>query len=89
VAGVREFDEAGNVFHDRTMYFVNAGMTLLDERGEVVGRLRRAGIDNLMLVDLRPTPDHFPDADGDGRRRFTVMAIGPGDLVTVPTASDF
>ncbi len=88
VASVREFDEAGNVFHDRTTYFVNAGMTLLDERGEIIGRLRRGGIDNLMVVDLQPTMDDFPDADGDGRHRFTVMAIGPGDVVTVPTTAE-
>lgn len=89
VAGVVTIDEAGNVFHDRTTYFITAGMTLLDERGEIVGRLRRGGIDNLMLTDRHPTVEDFPDADGDGRRRFTVMAIGPGDTVTVPTTTDW
>ncbi len=88
VAGVREFDEAGNIFHDRTTYFINAGMTLLNEDGEVVGKLRRGGIDNLMVVGLKPTLDNFPDVNGDGRRRFTVMAIGPGDLVTIPMSVD-
>lgn len=88
VAGVLQIDDAGNVFHDRATYFINAGMTLLDERGEVIGRLRRGGIDHLMLVDRKPTLEDFPDADGDGRHRFTIMAIGPGDAVTVPTVSD-
>jgi len=88
VAGVREFDEAGNVFHDRVTYFANAGMTLLDERGAIIGRLKRAALGDFMLVGREPTLDDFPDTDGDGRHRFTVMAIGPGDGITIPTSAD-
>jgi len=87
VGSVTGIDDAGNVFHDRVTYFVNAGMTVLDEGGRIVGRLQGAGHDNFMLQGDRPALESFPDADGDGRRRFVVMAIGPGDRLTIPTSA--
>jgi len=63
-------------------------MTLLDERGAIIGRLKRAALGDFMLVGREPTLDDFPDTDGDGRHRFTVMAIGPGDGITIPTSAD-
>jgi hypothetical protein len=85
VASVPEIDEAGNVLHDRAMYFVNAGMTVVDEAGEVMGRVGASTPRAFMLTPKRAVED-FADADGDGRRRFTVYAIGTGDRVTVPCA---
>ena len=86
--GVLSVDDNGTVHHDRVTYFTTGGMTVLDETGVPVGRLELARPSNFILQDLAPTLDNFPDADGDGRRRFTVMAFGAGDRITIPTLAD-
>lgn len=61
-------------------YFVEPGMTLVNERGLPLGRV--TGLDGLRLtVQGELKPGQFVDADGDGRGRFAVMAVGPGDSV--------
>ncbi len=87
IGSVQAIDEAGNLGHDRAMYFLTAGMVVRDEAGAIMGRVTDSKPSNFRL-EPRHAVEDFPDADGDGRRRFTVYAIGPGDEVTIPTRSD-
>ena len=88
VASALEVDEQGVVKHDRVMYFVNGGMTVLDEAGEVVGKLGAVERTSFALAEKKPSIEEFPDADGDGRRRFRIGAIGTGDEVTIPVSAE-
>ncbi len=88
VASALEVDEQGVVKHDRVMYFVNGGMTVLDEAGEVVDKLGAVERTSFALAEKKPSIEEFPDADGDGRRRFRIVAIGTGDAVIIPAATD-
>ena len=89
VGSALSINDEGVVEHDRAMYFTNGGMAVRDESGRTVGRLKTRALLNLVLRDKTPTMDDFPDADGDGRRRFTIMAIGPGDEVAIPSTADW
>lgn len=62
-----------------------AGMTLLNSRLEVKGRLEKRGSSGWIIN--RPTPlkpEDFPTAEGDSGPRFYVMVAGPGDEVLIP-----
>ncbi|MHB8993681.1 MAG: heparinase II/III domain-containing protein [Armatimonadota bacterium] len=68
-------------------YFAKPGMTIVNEQGEPLTRLVSAvGLTLTMQDDLRPA--QFADANGDGKGRFNVMVIGPGDVVAVGNAAD-
>jgi len=83
VAGVLDIDEDGTVKHDRVTYFTWGGMTVLDEAGKAVGKLASRALSEFRLEGPAPTLEQFPDVDGDGKRKFTVMAVGQGDRVRI------
>ncbi len=87
IASAAEMDEAGNVLHDRAMYFMNEGMVVLDEAGTAMGRVGASSPAAFMLQPKHVAED-FVDADGDGRRRFTVVAIGAGDRIAIPSSAE-
>ena len=68
-------------FSPKYVYFIEPGMTLVNESGKVVGRLvsTRPG---QATVSRDVTLEDFPDLDQDGRRTCRAMVIGPGDTVT-------
>ncbi len=79
---------AGNriEFNPKYVYFIEPGMTVVNEAGRVVGRIKSiksgsAGLDTNALT-LR----NFPDRNRDGRRTCRVMVVGPGDTLTLHTS---
>jgi hypothetical protein len=69
-------------FEPRYIYFVEPGMTAVNEAGEAVGRVRtiKEGIAELSGKDSYSLED-FPDTNGDGRRTCRFAVVGPGDRV--------
>jgi hypothetical protein len=64
------------------LYFVEPGMTVVGERGQVLTRL--TSVQGLtVVVEKALTATDLPDSDGDGAGRFTVMVAGPGDTVQI------
>ena len=80
--------------HDRTIssnapaYFTEPGMTVVNERGAPIGRLDSVRQLEFTLRHI-VAGSGLPDADGDGQRRFTVMAVGPGDSVSLGGRADW
>jgi hypothetical protein len=75
-------------FEDKTiksnaqMYFAKPGMTVVNEAGQALARVE--GVAGLALTtDVPVKASQFGDADGDGKARFTVMVIGPGDTANI------
>lgn len=69
-------------------YFAEPGMAVVNETGRVIGRL--AGVSSVDFTLTAPVKDDdLPDRDGDGQRRFTVMALGPGDTLQLGGRSDW
>ncbi len=62
-------------------YFSEPGMTIADEREQVVGRLATITGGRLQLAGA--APELPPDANGDGARRVWIRVVGPGDRVTL------
>ena len=61
-------------------YFVEPGMAVVNEAGRRVGRIESAqGLTFTLREPLKE--EDLPDTNGDGARRFTVMAISAGDTV--------
>ncbi len=88
VGSVTEIAAGGVVKHDRVTYFCAPGMRVLDEAGHVVATLATAGHTDFSTTREGLGMEAFPDSDGDGRRRFTIVAIGEGDEVCIPEATD-
>ncbi|NCO42441.1 MAG: hypothetical protein COZ06_33950 [Armatimonadetes bacterium CG_4_10_14_3_um_filter_66_18] len=63
------------------MYFAEHGMTVVNEEWRPLTRVIDAKGLALTLADPIAAAD-LPDANGDGKGRFLVMAIGPGDRIT-------
>jgi hypothetical protein len=74
-------------FYPRHTYFAEPGMTLVNERGKTVGRIRSIDGGSATLTRSGLTLRDFPDRDGDGRRTCRVVVVGPGDTVTVHTSA--
>ena len=85
---VLSLGEGGQLEHDRVIYFAQPGMPVLNEAGHVVGHFAKAERNLIHLAEAEVTDAQFGDTDGDGRRRFVIMAIGPGSTVTVPGVGD-
>lgn len=68
-----------------TLYFVQRGMHLLNERLEPVARVESYG-SGAVVLDRPLAADALPDADGDGVVRAYFAEYGPGDIVTVPSS---
>jgi len=65
------------------------GMTVVDGRGRVQGRLKAGPNWTIDRGELGPlTPESFPAQDGEPARYAIVMA-GPGDRVVVPSVTVF
>ena len=80
----------GNVIQgDRLIYFAHAGMTVVNEGYEVVGRFASREANDVRMAEKTAREEVFEDLDGDGRKRFTIMAIGPGNTVAIPARADF
>lgn len=61
------------------IYHAFPGMTVVNENGQPLGRLE--DVKQLEVTLAGPVNDaDLRDADGDGARRFTIMAFGPGDV---------
>jgi hypothetical protein len=62
------------------------GMSVVNERGTVVGRLTEVGSGTAVLLE-DVGPHAFPDADGDGKRSCRFVVVGPGDTVRLHCAA--
>jgi hypothetical protein len=69
-------------FRPRFVDFVEAGMTVVNEAGKTVGRLRAIDDGKATLSSSSLTLRDFPDRNRDGRRTCRFVVIGPGDSVT-------
>lgn len=72
-------------FLPKFVYFIEPGMTVVDETGHVVGRLKSVGTSTAEL-ETAPGAAAFPDLDNDGRRTCHITVIGPGDTVNIHTS---
>ena len=80
----------GNVIQgDRLIYFAHAGMTVVNEGYEVVGHFAARERNDVSVMEKTVPEEAFKDLDGDGRKRFTIMAIGPGNTIAIPARADF
>ncbi len=88
IGNVLSMPEDNLIEGDRVLYFCHPGMQVLNEDYAPVGRL--AGIEgtNVRLAEHKVTEDAFVDSDKDGRARFIIVAIGSGDVITIPARSD-
>ncbi|MBU0606912.1 MAG: heparinase II/III-family protein, partial [Armatimonadetes bacterium] len=73
--------EGNTVQTNAPLYFCEPGMTVVDERGQALARVKLAK--GLSVECDGPLPATLPDADKDGAGRFTIMAIGAGDGVEI------
>jgi len=74
--------EGNTIKTNGTLYFVEPGMTVVNEQGRVLTRV--TSTKELSLEVERPiTAADLPDADKDGVGRFILMALGPGDEAQV------
>ncbi len=62
-------------------YFASPGMTLANEKGEAVGRLKSFASGMLEVEGKGLALEDFPDANGDGLRHVFVKVVGPGDRI--------
>jgi hypothetical protein len=67
-------------FLPRHLYFLQPGMTVVNEDGRVVGRIRSVR-HGRMTLESPVAPESFPDRNGDGRRTCRIAVIGPGDRI--------
>jgi hypothetical protein len=75
--------------HDRVMYFVQPGMAVVNEEGRAVAHYASHEKNLIQLAETEISQAHFPDTDGDGRNRFVIMAIGPGNSIAIPDTFDY
>jgi hypothetical protein len=78
--------EANRVVTTASSPHAYLGMTVLNGRGEVQGKLaagERWTLDRAGLPPLRP--DDFPAPDGGIGARFSIVMAGPGDEVVLPS----
>lgn len=78
--------EGSKVSTNAPLYFVEPGMTLVDETGRPMARVIEAS--GLDLECDQPLPETLPDADGDGVGRFVIMAVGPGDTAEIGSVTE-
>ena len=79
---VRDVSDQGLKIYPAWAYWIEPGMTVIDEAREVVGRVASFERGVLRVGGSRQRLTDFPDPDGDGRRRVYVMVVGPGDRIT-------
>ena len=69
------------------LYFLRPGVTVVNEAGRAVGRVRavKAGWvkEGWITLDRKVRRRDFPDRDGDGRKSVRLMVIGPGDTLVL------
>ena len=88
IGNVLALEEGNLIKGDRVMYFVHPGMAVVNEAHDLVGHFATREATNIRLAEKNVAEEAFNDADGDGRRRFVVMAIGAGNTVVIPTRAD-
>ena len=75
-------------FLPKQVWFLEPGMTVVNEAGAVVGRIQEtvqdSGAATLTRKDARL--EDFPDLDGDGRRTVRIGVVGPGDSAALHRA---
>ena len=79
---VVEAQEQRLSFTPTTIYFVEPGMTVVNEAGRAVARIQAAK-SGVFELDRVVTAADFPDIDGDGQRSFRVTVVGPGDTIVM------
>ncbi len=79
---------AGNriEFNPKYVYFIEPGMTVVNEAGKGVGRIKSIKSGSAKLDTNTLTLRNFPDRNRDGRRTCRVMVVGPGDTLTLHTS---
>jgi hypothetical protein len=65
-------------FLPKFVYFLEPGMTLVNESGKVVGKLVES-LTGAEVVDRPLLLNDFPDINGDGRPTLRVTVVGPED----------
>ena len=70
-------------FVPKHVWFIQPGMTVVDEAGKVVGRVRSVEQGSARLTNGPLTLRSFPDRNRDGQRTCRVAVVGPGDRLTL------
>ncbi|MCP4639780.1 MAG: hypothetical protein GY851_05080 [bacterium] len=69
-------------FVPKQAWFLEAGMTVVNEAGDAVARITETVVGSgRATLSHEVSLDDFPDRDGDGRRSCKVVVVGPGDRV--------
>ena len=74
-------------FKPKYVYFLEPGMTVVNEAGKVVGRVKSVGTGSMQLTPGNVSLNDFPDLDKDGRRTCRITVVGPGDDITLHASS--
>jgi hypothetical protein len=69
-------------FHPRFAHHALPGMSVVNEAGRVIGRLRSIQSGTAKITTHSLTLRDFPDLSQDGRRTCKIVVIGPGDTLT-------
>ena len=64
-------------------YFARPGMTVINEAGKALGRLKSVSSDTLTLDRAGLSMEDAPDSNQDGHRHLFATVVGPGDELNV------
>jgi hypothetical protein len=70
-------------FHPKHVWFIQPGMTAVNEAGQVVGRIASVDQGAARVTDGGVSLRSFPDRNRDGQRTCRAMVVGPGDGVSL------
>jgi len=70
-------------FAPKYVWFIRPGMTVVNEAGKDVGRIKSVEQGVARLTGSSLTMRDFPDCNRDGQRTCRVMVVGPGDSLVL------
>jgi len=70
-------------FAPKHVWFIQPGMTVVNEAEKAVGRIKSVEQGAARLTGSSLTMRDFPDCNRDGQRTCRVMVVGPGDSVVL------
>ena len=70
-------------FTPKHVWFIQPGMTVVNEEEKAVGRIKSIEQGTARLTGSSLTLRDFPDGNRDGQRTIRAMTVGPGDSVAL------
>ncbi len=88
IGNVLGISDGNLIKSDRLIYFAQPGMTVVNEAYRPVGHFAAREANDVRLVEKGVAAEAFTDSDGDGRKRFIIMAVGTGNTIFIPSQAD-